>query len=733
MIFMAWFELDLYSLLRFCGALAVLMAVYYLLFDRKARFKHCRYFLLSAVLVSVVAAVARIPVYVPEQAVVLEFASVPGGTVELTGNTGESVVDKVFNGGKQTDEVVVVQEERTNEGEAARKTEVEVTGWSRYVEDAGMWLLVYLGVMLVLALRWLLAMVGIMRLKRWGSCYEQEGCLVVRNNRVSSPFSFFKMIFVNRKLEGEALEVVLSHERSHIEHRHYVDMLVMELFCIVFWFNPFVWLVRRELRALHEFEVDRCLLSGGIELSKYQHILFDELMGYGPRIANGFHNSLIKKRFVMMKNTNTIRFRLVRRVALVPVVAGVVALFAFTDRDVVVKQVAVPELSGVAELPEAVDAVDTRMLRGVDVPPKDVPELLGIQDEKKFVAERPVMVDTFKTVDEPKRKELTAVDGDQVSKTRAPFQGREGFMFYPLSEDQVVVSLLPYQDKTVLRYIDAGRDETRVTIAVPIHFESNWLVFNKGYCMVDRVSGDVYMRRSMTRGIEENKLLTVEGHEKRMAEFTMVFPPLKKGVKVVDFGTKFPEMGIPAPSNGTHGRDEWKNIRVSDYAPPKDYAKYYDKEGRPRLPRKVEYVNLRDDQVVVSSEPYHGKSKLISIETQGNETRVTVAEPIHFNSNWVMFSRGIRLVDCKSGDVYPIQGLTRGMELNKSLVVSGKAHQMVEFTLVFPALKKKVKRVNLIEGFSEESALSPTNGTSNWGWPGVKVADYDKGKGEIIY
>ena len=720
---MAWFEFDVYSLLRFCGALAAFMAVYYLLFDRKARFMHCRCFLLSAVLMSVVAAVVRIPVYVPEQAVVLEFAGVPGEVAESGGDSGGSMKTEWVEAENHAVEAMV--SEKVSD-EAIVEAVPDAEGWRSYVKDARVWLLVYGVVVVVLALRWLLAMAGIMRLKRWGSCYEQDGCLVVRNNRVSSPFSFFKMIFVNRKLEGEALEVVLSHERSHIEHRHYVDMLLMEFFCVVFWCNPLVWLVRRELRALHEFEVDQCLLSGGIELSKYQHIIFDELMGYGPRIANGFHNSLIKKRFIMMKNKNTIRFRLVRRVALVPVVAGVVALFAFTDRDVVVRQVAVPDM------PEVADTTETEVLQIVEVLAEEQLEMSLVKKKEMPVEESSVIIDTFKLAKESTEENLIVIRGDEASKTRPPFKGREGFMFYPLSEDQVVISLLPYRNQSVLRYIDVDKNETRVTIAVPIHFDSNWVIFNKGYSMVDRESGDVYMVRSVTRGIEMNRAVTVEGHKNRMAEFTLVFPPLKKGVKVVDFGTKFPNMGIPSPSNGTANAWAWKNVMIENYAPPKDYAKYYDKEGRARLPRNVEYVDLREDQVVVSTEPYGGKSKLISIETAGKETRVTVAEPIHFDRNWVMYGKGIRLVDCKTGEVYPIQGLTRGMELNKSLVVSGHKNQMAEFTLVFPALKKKVKRINIVEGYSEEAALSPTNGAP-WGWPGVRVAEYGKRRGEIIY
>lgn len=726
---MMWFEFDVYSLFRFYGALAVLMVVYYWLFDRKARFKPCRYFLLTIVLVSVGAAVVRVPVYVPEQAVVLEFDGLPGEMTMLEGDSGGSAVVKEYvvgNGAETVTEFVETADE------VETSMQAETRRWRRYAEDTGVWLLVYGVVTLVLMLRWLLAMARIMRLKRWGSCCEEGGCWVVRNNRVASPFSFFKMIFVNRKLEGEALEVVLSHERCHIEHRHYMDMLVMELFCIVFWFNPFVWLVRRELRALHEFEVDRCLLSGGLELSKYQHIIFDELMGYGPRIANGFHNSLIKKRFIMMKSTNMVRFRLLRKVAVVPVVAGVVALFAFTDRDTVVKQVTVPELPQVAELPESpvlTNTLEAGMLRIKDTAVEVVPELLLNRD--KAVIKPLVTVDTI-GLNEPEDKEPALNEGDRLPKTRVPFEGREGFMFYPLSEDQVVISLLPYGNRSLLRYIDVDKDETRVTIVVPIHYDSNWVIFNKGYAMVDRESGDVYLIRSVTRGIEMNKAVTVEGHKKRMAEFTLVFPPLKKGVKVVDFCMKFPDMGIRSPSNGSINSWMWKNIPIDSYAPPKNYAKYYDREGRPRLPRKVEYVNLRDEQVVVSPEPYSTQSKLISIETEGDETRVTVAEPIHFDSNWVMYSKGIRLVDCKTGEVYPIRGLTRGMELNKTLVVNGQKNKMAEFTLIFPALKKKVKRVNLLEAYSEEAALAPTN-SAPWSWIGVKVADYNRKKGEIIY
>lgn len=58
-------------------------------------------------------------------------------------------------------------------------------------------------------------------------------------------------------------------------------------------------------------------------------------MGYGPAIANGFHNSMIKKRFIMMKTVNGIRYALLRQIVVLPAVAGLFVLFAFTDKEMV--------------------------------------------------------------------------------------------------------------------------------------------------------------------------------------------------------------------------------------------------------------------------------------------------------------------------------------------------------------------------------------------------------------
>ena len=706
------FALDGYSLLRFGGASVLLLGIYYGLYDRKACFLHCRYYLLLMVLVAALVSVLRIPVYDSGR----EFVVTPvrAGEVVEDAYQGRAASWQEGNPVAPAENVTpAVTEEEEMPGKEEKVWEAWQTGEVLF--------LIYGIVAFVFLLRWVFAVVGIFRLKRWGSCEEWEGMLVVRNNRVASPFSFFKMIFVNRKLQGETLRVVLAHEKTHIEHKHYRDTLAIEMYCILFWFNPFVWLVKRELKALHEFEVDRYLLNHGIELSKYQHIIFNELMGYGPAIANGFHNSMIKKRFIMMKTMNNIRYGLLRKMMLLPAVAGLTVLFAFTDKETVKEQIWLPFMEDVRM--EEVVAVNNTL-------PDESDGLVAVQVEIAPVAlsDRPLeeMRDTL-------TEQAVVVDDSVALQKYAPFKGREGFTFYPLTEEQVVISLFPYAREERIKYIETDANETRVTILVPIHYESNWVQFNKGFCILDKASGDIYMIRSMTRGVELNKTYVVKGHKNRMAEFTMVFPPLKKSVKVVTLCQKYPGMGASSPSNG---RDSYfPNVRIADYLPPEDLAQYYDKEGRPRTERKVEYVGLRDDQVVMSTLPFESRTRIKSIETDGDETRLTIAVPIYYDNHWVHFSKGYCMEDCRTGDIYQVRAIDRGIELNKTVVVRGHKGKMVEFTMIFPKLKKKVKKVNIFLKYPEDTGLAPTNGAGSWDWRAVRLSRYEPSRitGQIYY
>ena len=122
---------------------------------------------------------------------------------------------------------------------------------------------------------------------------------------------------------------------------------------------------------------------------------------------------------------------------------------------------------------------------------------------------------------------------------------------------------LVFSGRTQIQKIETLPDKTLVVLSVPIHYDCNWLVINKGLCIVDCKTGDEYPVLEEAHGIEMNKLLWVEGCQGRSVLLTLVFPKLPKRVKTIDFYNKYPDAGIISPTNGSSWN--WWKIKIKDY------------------------------------------------------------------------------------------------------------------------------------------------------------------------
>jgi len=136
-------------------------------------------------------------------------------------------------------------------------------------------------------------------------------------NKLNSPFSFFKMIFVSEQmLASNGIENILLHEKEHIRKKHSLDILFFSILKIIQWYNPLIYLFKKELEAQHEFIADDELISSGINADKYKQILFAYSVYPGiNNITNNF-NSLIKRRFEMI---NIPKSSLTARLKILPV------------------------------------------------------------------------------------------------------------------------------------------------------------------------------------------------------------------------------------------------------------------------------------------------------------------------------------------------------------------------------------------------------------------------------
>lgn len=122
----------------------------------------------------------------------------------------------------------------------------------------------------------------------------------------TAPFSFLNQIVVGcRDLDDNELRCILVHESFHVQQLHTVDVIVMRLMCCAAWFNPFAWLMLRELRAVHEYQAD-ATSTDTCGREEYLHLLYRQATGIGyGHITNNFQSINLKNRIVMMNRTKT--------------------------------------------------------------------------------------------------------------------------------------------------------------------------------------------------------------------------------------------------------------------------------------------------------------------------------------------------------------------------------------------------------------------------------------------
>ena len=167
--------------------------------------------------------------------------------------------------------------------------------------------IVYWLVVALLALRFVVQLAGIFRLARRCPVQEIDGTTVHLLPRAEGPFSFFRWIFVCPGAHSrEELNEILTHERTHVCQWHSVDVLVGELACIVCWFNPFAWLMKREIRTNLEYMADEKVLETGHDSRTYQyHLLGLSHHKAAATIYNSFNVLPLKRRITMMNKRRT--------------------------------------------------------------------------------------------------------------------------------------------------------------------------------------------------------------------------------------------------------------------------------------------------------------------------------------------------------------------------------------------------------------------------------------------
>ena len=150
---------------------------------------------------------------------------------------------------------------------------------------------------------------------------------VVINPSVKAPCSWMRWVILNPA--DVNTRAIIKHELAHIRLGHSWDMLLCELTCRMLWFVPFAWMLRQDLRDVHEYQADRRVLQGGIRDEEYQLLLIKKATSTGLQlVVNAFNQSPIKRRFKMMYRKPSRRWVALKAAYLLPLSALAVVAFA---------------------------------------------------------------------------------------------------------------------------------------------------------------------------------------------------------------------------------------------------------------------------------------------------------------------------------------------------------------------------------------------------------------------
>ena len=211
------------------------------------------------------------------------------------------------------------------------------------------------------------SIVGLHRLMRRGRCERlDDGTTLVRMDENVAPISWCRNIVISERDFRENGAAILAHERAHVRLHHSLDLLLVDLAGAVQWFNPAMWLLRRDLRAIHEYEADAAVIASGVDARSYQLLLIRKAVGgRWYSIANSFNHSKLKNRITMMLREKSSRRTRARALLLLPLAGLALGAFAKTvyvrPEDKVTKEFSENQLSEMQIVSDMESAAGSRI------------------------------------------------------------------------------------------------------------------------------------------------------------------------------------------------------------------------------------------------------------------------------------------------------------------------------------------------------------------------------------
>lgn len=194
----------------------------------------------------------------------------------------------------------------------------------------------------------------------------------------TKPFSWMRHIVLSAKDAEENGRIIIAHETAHIRLHHSWDILAVDIIGCLQWFNPALWLLRRELQSLHEYEADDAVLASGVNIKEYQMLLIKKAVGGRLlTIANCLNHSKLKNRITMMLQKPSSRWSAGKALLMLPLVGLSLGAFARTVYVLPQEQDKVMQNSSNDQIAEVENPADTLKGKVIRIAGKTVPQTKG--------------------------------------------------------------------------------------------------------------------------------------------------------------------------------------------------------------------------------------------------------------------------------------------------------------------------------------------------------------------
>ena len=321
----------------------------------------------------------------------------------------------------------------------------------------------YLIGVVLLSIRFLVQLLSILRMRWIGKATTLNGQRIISLPCYVSPFSFFQWIFIHLPmLDKESQHEILMHEKTHAKQWHSVDVIISEIINIVCWFNPFMWLLKSEIRLNLEYLADNKVVETSIDHKQYQyHLLGLTHISKQTGLYNNFNVSHLKRRIIMMNKKRTRTAGRIKYALFAPLAA---ALLLVSNIEAVARTVE----KAIKEQPAPTDALpqDNPQQEAVVQICEELPQFPGGTSEcMKFLG---------KNIKYPAEAIAQNIEGRVIAQMIIEKDGS-------VSNVKIVKSVHPLLDKEAIRVIESmpkwtpGRHKgktVRVQYTLPIAFHT---------------------------------------------------------------------------------------------------------------------------------------------------------------------------------------------------------------------------------------------------------------------